>query len=65
MVREAFADALEPPLIPARVALRTEKVGPHVVVHAVDFPAQRVEMLRDFRTYESAGTGDEKFYDCT
>ena len=49
VVREPLAGAFQPLLVPARVALRAEEIGPHVVVHAMHVPAQSVEMLGHFR----------------
>ena len=36
-------------LVPARIALWAEKVGTHVIVHAMDIPAKLVEMAHVYR----------------
>jgi hypothetical protein len=46
-------------LVPAGVALRSEKDGALVVVDAVDLPAEPGEMDADFGADEAGGTGDE------
>ena len=54
---------LEPLLVPSGITLRTEKVGTHVVINAVDFPAESGEVVDDFRADEAGGTGDEEFHE--
>ncbi len=49
VVRELLAGALQPLLVPARIALGAEEIGTHVVVHSMHVPAQCVEMLGHFR----------------
>ncbi len=56
-----FVGGKQTALIPARVAARAKKVGAHVVVHAVNFPAELAEMGDDFRTDETGRAGDEQF----
>ena len=61
VVREAGVQvALQPPLVPAGIAAGAEEIGPHVVVHAVDVPAQGVEMRDHLRADQSAGTGHQE-----
>lgn len=50
----------EPLLIPSGVPLRAEEVGAHVVIHAVNLPAQLTKIPDNFETNESGGTCDEE-----
>ena len=59
MVLETGALGGEALLVPAGVALRPEEVGPHVVVHAVDGPAESVEIANHFRSDEAVRPGDQ------
>jgi hypothetical protein len=61
VVREIFVRSQEALLIPARVAAGAEKIGAHVVVHAVDFPTELAEMDDNFRANETGRAGDEQF----
>lgn len=58
-VTEGFG---EPSLVPSGIALRAEKDGALVVVHAVDFPAECGKMDADFRADKAGRAGDEKFF---
>jgi hypothetical protein len=49
-------------LVPTRVAAGTEKIGAHVVVHAMDLPAKLGKIGDDFGTDEAGGTGDEELH---
>ena len=46
--------------VPKRVAAGTEEIGAHVVVCAVNFPAEAAEVIHNFRTDEAGGTSDEE-----
>src|SRR6266446_2972038 len=48
---------------PQRVTLRTEEIGPHVVVDTVYAMTKSRKVLDSFRTYESAGAGNHDFHD--
>jgi hypothetical protein len=50
IVAEAWMSCCQSALVPARVALRTEEVGPHVVINAVDLPPEPAEIIHDLRT---------------
>src|SRR5262249_28108015 len=57
------ADALdELPHPPGGVALRTEEVGPHVVVEAVEVMAAPGEILDRFRADQATRSGDENLH---
>ncbi len=59
---EARMGTFQPLLIPSRVTLRAEKVGPHVVVDSVDLPAESGKISNDFRADETGRTGNEEFH---
>jgi len=59
VVRETSAGFFEASLIPPCIALRTEEVGAHVVVDAVYFPAEGIEICDNFGADETGGTGYE------
>jgi hypothetical protein len=48
MVFERWTTSLKSALVPPRIALRSEEVGSHVVVDAVNFPPQGMEMRYNF-----------------
>src|SRR5262249_48888190 len=50
----------QPLLVPACIALRTEKVHAHIVVGAMDPPAQAAEMRDYFRPDQSRAAADKK-----
>ena len=50
----------QPLLVPARIALHTEKVRAHIVVDAVNPPAQTAEMRDYFRADQPGAAGDKK-----
>ena len=62
MVVKVFDQPGETLLVPACVALRSEKDGPLVVVEAVDFPAEAGKVEANFRADEAGGSGDEEFF---
>ena len=59
VVMEVRMGGHEPALIPARVALGAEEVGAHVVVDAVDLPAELAEIVDDLRADKTRGTCDQ------
>jgi thymidine kinase len=60
MVAKIFVRGEQATLVPARVASRAEEIGSHIIVHAVDFPAELAKVRDHFRTDETGRTGDEE-----
>lgn len=63
VMAERGVQAFEPLLIPARVSLRPEEVGTHVVVNAMHLPAKLAEIIDDFGTDEAGRTGGEESHE--
>src|SRR5690606_35923929 len=59
VVLEARVLLPKPREVPARIALGTEEIGTHVVVHAGNPRGPVVEVCDELRTDESARTSDE------
>ena len=60
MVLEAGVQALQAALIPSRIPVRPEEVRAHVVIDAMDVPAECAEVVHDLRTNQSRRSRDEK-----
>src|SRR6266480_1276989 len=63
MVLELPTSLLEPALVPPRVPLGSEEVSAHVVIDAVNLPAQRIEMRDHLRPDQSRRTRHENLHD--
>jgi len=50
-------------LIPAGIPFFTEEIGAHVVINAVNLPAEAVKVGHHFRADEAARTGDKQFFE--
>jgi hypothetical protein len=50
VVVEAGMEGKQAPLVPARVSLRAEEVGAHIIVYAVDLPTQPAKIIDHLRT---------------
>ena len=59
VVGEGLMGIRQPFLVPTRVALRSKKVGTHVVVHAINPPAETGEVADDLRANEAGASGNE------
>ena len=59
VVRKVRERLLEPLLVPAGVALRTEEDFALVVVHAMHYEVALMEISADFRANESRRSGDQ------
>ena len=54
---------LQAVLVPSGIALRSEKDGALIVVHAVNLPAEFLhEMHADFGTYQAGRAGNKVFF---
>jgi hypothetical protein len=60
VVVEAEVHLLQAALIPAGVAAEAKKIGAHIVVNAMNGPAEVTEMINNLRANETGGTGDEE-----
>jgi len=60
MVVEAGMSGNEPLLVPARVTLRSEKIGPHVIINAVDFPSALAKVVNHLGANKTGGTRHEQ-----
>jgi len=48
--------------VPVRIAFGTEKIGPHIIIGAVDFPIPCVQVLGDGRTNQAAAASNNNFF---
>jgi hypothetical protein len=55
MMRKASVVLGQTLLVPARISVRPEKVGAHVVIGAVHFPSSGCKVCDNLRTYEPGG----------
>ena len=62
MVTKIPANRFQTLLVPARIAVRPEEIGPHVIVNAMDLPTQFIEIRYHFRADKPARASYQHFH---